>query len=428
MTARRAARDAIVFLRGALVVFVLSGLSPLRAGDAGAPLAPLTETTAQALLQGIIPAVEEIRGLRFRQPVKAKVVTAEEVRRYAVERLARFYPDRDLEVFRKAYELLGLVEPGEDLKRRLLDALEEQVAGFYDPATKTFYLLNRIPSGMAGVLMTHELTHALDDQHFDLDARIERFRGDEDLSFALGAVHEGCASLVMALYVAREIASGVLEAGDVAAMARLEGQRTEKLKALPAVFRRELLAGYMLGVSFLLRGKPESLLGGFPVRDAERAFREGPVSSEQILHPEKFWDPARRDDPRKVSLPDASRVLGRGWTLAGGDTLGELALGALVGAPAEPSPEDAAAAMDGSRWTSAAAAGWGGDRWQLWTSGSSAVLLLKTLWDTPADAEEFERALPRRADLSSQRRGSTVAIVAGGTGPPAAKLLTRLLK
>jgi hypothetical protein len=156
------------------------------------------------------------------------------------------------------------------------------------------------------------------------------------------------------------------------------------------------------------------------------AWEHPPRSSEQILHPEKYWDSAKRDLPKRVAVPDPSRILGAGWTRAGSGNLGELTLGSLVGAPAPDAGELGAAA---GAWTNAAASGWGGDRYELWTHGDAAVVLLATVWDTALDAEEFERALPKdRAGFSVKRRGSKVGIVAGDAGNLRGALLDLLVK
>lgn len=415
---------------GALLLAASLLPAPRAAARSTAPPArpALAADALEALLEELVPQVERIRGLRFREKVHGAIASGEDVRRYAADRLARFYPEAERRVLEEAWRLLGLLEPGEKLERRLLDALEEQVAGFYDPATKRLYLRDRLDLALARLVAAHELAHALEDQHFDLDSRLEKARGNEDLGFAVSAVHEGSATLVMALYVASQAASGALRSEDLQALLRLEAERAAKLNALPPILRRQLLAGYAVGLSFLLRGSLQALAGGFPGPDVERAYRDGPVSSEQILHPEKYWDEAARDGPREVQLGDLSRVLGRRWRRAGGDVLGELSLGCLVGAEEVDPLSDASVLADAARWSHEAVAGWGGDRWELWTDGRSSVLALKAVWDSAADAEQFVAALPRGADWTVARRGDTVALVAGRGPRRAGKILSHLLR
>jgi len=175
-------------------------------------------------------------------------------------------------------------------------------------------------------------------------------------------------------------------------------------------------------MAFLLRGNVASLGNGFPKGDVNAAWDRPPRSSEQILHPEKYWDAAKRDDPVRVAIADAGAVLGKKWTRAGAGILGELTIGGLVGVDA---PEAGDLGAPASAWTNAAATGWGGDRYELWTRGKSAIALLATVWDTEGDAAEFERALRHdRASFWIKRSGAKVGIVSGA---PAAETREALL-
>jgi hypothetical protein len=227
--------------------------------------------------------------------------------------------------------------------------------------------------------------------------------------------------------MSRKMFSGEIDAAELQTFYESELERAAVLDLLPPVFQRQLIAPYMVGSSFLVRGDPLSLLGkGFPASDVDRAYREPPASSEQILHPEKYWDPASRDEPESVTLRDAGARLGRRWRLAASGVLGEMTLGVLVGAPTPLRPSDPEA-QRGASWTNEAASGWGGDRWELWQRDRSAVLLLNTVWDSPEDAREFVGALPTREGLRSRRAGDRVAIVAGQAGRKTERVLRRML-
>jgi hypothetical protein len=107
-------------------------------------------------------------------------------------------------------------------------------------------------------------------------------------------------------------------------------------------------------------------------------------------------------------------LLGNSWSRAGSGALGELTIGGLVGV-APPRASDLASGA--FSWTNAAASGWGGDRFELWTKGDAAIVLLATVWDTPDDAREFVAALPRGSDTFAVRRNDArVGIVAGAIG------------
>jgi hypothetical protein len=208
-------------------------------------------------------------------------------------------------------------------------------------------------------------------------------------------------------------------------MAAGEMGRAAVLAALPEVFQRQLLAPYMLGSTFVARGNLlATLADGFPVEAANSLYTDPPLSSEQILHPAKYWDETQRDEPRKVELGKAGKALGGKWRMQMAGTMGELTLGSLVGAP---TPGTREFAQTGEAWTNEAASGWGGDAWQLWASADSSVVLLGTRWDSDEDAVQFADALPGDAGLVWRRSADALAIVAGDAGERTELLLERML-
>ena len=384
----------------------------------------LTQAEAEAAVAAVLPDIQSIRGFDFKVKVPVTVIDDRQAREYALARFRRMTPESKIAADQTAFRLLGLVPPDLDVLKTLLDVLEEQAGGYYDPGTKSFYLLDDMPKEATGLLAAHEMTHALEDQRYDIDSRLVKLIDDDDAAFALSAVIEGSATAAAAVYVANGIVSGKLKSDDIGAMG--ETVATERLNALPDAMRRELLGPYVLGLTFLGRGDADRLQQGFPRRDVDAAWAHPPRSSEQILHPEKYWDRKLRDEPKRVSIPDPSSRLGKGWKRAGAGVLGELTLGILVGAE---TPQAADLTSGRVPWTNAAASGWGGDRFELWTNGDAAVVLLATVWDTEKDAAEFGAALPHdRPEFASRRAGFKVGIVAGRAGDRRGALLALLVK
>jgi len=364
-------------------------------------------------VEGALSEVEEVRGLAFKRPVPVEVIDDERAREHLIRRLESFQSKEDLQAVQRAYKLLGLLPPEADILESFLEALREQAGGFYDPPSGSFYFLDDLPAILGPTVAVHELTHALEDQHFDLDSRLRGALQDDDRLFALGAVHEGSASLLMLVSMTRQVLQGDLDPVALQAYAQSEEAKVESLAAMPPVLLRQLMGPYVLGASFLLEGDFFAVMaGGYPREHVDRAYAEGPVSSEQILHPERFWSEAERDDPRPVRLDGAGRKLGRRWRKAFEGTLGEINLGVMVGAPT-PFDFEQLSIYDGGSWTNPAAEGWDGDRWELWVRGEDAVVILGTVWDSPADAEEFASALPQREEFRWKLSGDRVAVVAG---------------
>ncbi len=407
----------------------------------------MTQAEVAAMVREVSAKVEAIRGLKFKSDVPVKVVDEASARAHFLSRVTKFWPQERVRKEQKVYIQLGLLPPGTDMFATVMKVVEEQAEGYYDPDSGTFFIRGDIPRGVAPILMAHELTHALDDQNYRVDGLLEGVKDDNDRLDALASVIEGSGTVVMAVFLAQELRQGRLSLDAIGEFQKREAGRTERLLAAPALIERELIAPYILGELFILHGDPARLAGSVadpdsqsdaaprgggdpegaapPKRspladDLDRLFRSPPQSTEQIIHPQKYWDESRKDPPRRAALPDLSPALGEGWSRTASGTLGELSLAALTaGAPIDLL---SSGMTDSSRWTNQAAAGWGGDLWQLYANGEKNVTVLATLWDTEKDAEEFVAALKPLQGRQAWRRGDAVVVVAGDAGERAAAL------
>jgi hypothetical protein len=400
----------------ALSLVLLLTAAPAQAEDEAERLKALAHEVSQR--------VEAIRGLEFRREVAVRVVDDAEAREHFRNRVTLLYPPERMQHDEAVLAQLGLLPPGTSLLESLLDLLEEQAGGYYDPPSSTFFVLDDTPPDIAPMLMAHELTHALDDQHHDLDGLIAGVGSDDDRSTALSAVVEGSGTAVMSIFTVREIQAGRLAPDVLEQIRRSEAGRAARLRAAPVWLQRSLIAPYTLGLNFVLRGDPRRLLDPELARDIDRAFETPPSSSEQILHPEKYWGDAP-DEPRHLELPDIAPQLGPGWSLASTGHLGELGIGVLAGASApDPASEDATSPQ---RWTNEAASGIAGEAYQHYVKGEERVTLLMIVWDTERDAEEFLEALLAVPGRRSFQAGERVVLLAGAPEGREASLAAKAL-
>ncbi len=407
-----------------VALFFFLSLGPL-AGPGSAVEAESGEETklqridtdlARSVVDRIVLDVERLRGLSFKNEVPVAVVNDDQALAQHMRRLEEF---GDLEEIRYAeivMKLLGMANPDDDVMQLFTDALREQIGGYYDPKQGQFYLLDDMPAALVDILTAHELTHALEDQYYALDALLMTDEATDDEIFARGAVTEGSATLLMMIYSIEQAFDQSMSEEDLAAMT---GVGQEAVERLPKVLLRQMMAPYVVGMSFVQRGNAMGWMsGGYPVDDVNRAYEQPPTSSEQILHPAKYWDEEQRDDPIPVSLGSAGSALGKGWVLENDGVLGEINLAVLVGAPT-PDPQDPAGVL-GSAWTNRAAEGWGGDRYELWTRGRKSVVLLSTTWDSERDAQQFAAAVTDGPVTGHRIAGRNVALVYGH--PPRKRL------
>ncbi len=328
--------------------------------------------------------VEEVRGLRFRRPVAAEPVTREELVRRLREAFARSYPAALYRRRSLAWAVMGLISPGASIRAEVEEFLSGAVIGFYVPATgELVFLGEEEPGPLARVTLAHELTHAIDDQHFDLGRldELEAACRDEELMAALGVV-EGSAQ-----YFSLRVGMAFLTPEEQLSL--LEGNVPDLSGVEPFVLRLQAWP-YAPGLAFVSELAQRGGTGA-----VDRALRELPASTEQVLHPERY--PA--DLPQPVDVADLARALGKGWRDLDVMEVGEAWLAIMLGLRLE---EPAA---------EAAAAGWDGGLYRAWSRGRRVAVVLATVWDTEQDAEEFAGAV---ADWI--RPGQPAAVERDGAG------------
>jgi len=331
---------------------------------------PATSTGARAAsvaatLDEVLRETGEIRGLAVLRPVKSGAQSRPEIERMLVRRLDEDTKPEEMRAGELAAKKFGLFPPDFQLRPFLVSLLTEQILGYYDPRSQHFYLADWIEADGQRPVMAHELTHALQDQHFDL-RRFERWPdGDSDAELAAHALIEGDASLVMMLYVMRDFrrAAGMLKSA---------GGSTQQLDRAPRALRESLVFPYDKGLEWATQVYRR---GGWAAVSA--AYKDLPRSTEQILHVEKYY---ARELPLKIEMADLSPALGPQWRRIESDVNGEWGYYLVL----DEFLKDAKASRQ-------AAAGWAGDRYALYENRQTGETVLAQLaaWDTEQDAREF---------------------------------------
>jgi len=346
--------------------------TPAASPAPGSPTPGSTQASAQ-VYGGIRQAVEAIRGLQPTADVDPVTIDEQQLRTNLQTEFDKENPADELRFSEDALGLLGLLPSGSSLRDLTLDFQAGQVAGYYSPDRKELFVVSR--SGGVGpaeeVTYAHEFTHQLTDQRFDLSKLGVDAANQSDRALAQLALIEGDAVSVQTTWTVQNLTPE--EMGQLLQSA-LDPEALAALQRAPAYLRETALFPYQDGLTFV-----SGLLtsGGYAAVDA--AYATPPDSTEQVLHPEKY---ARREAAKVVKIPKLFEPgLPAGWKALGQDTLGEfiLRLWLTQGGVA---PTEA----------NAAAAGWGGDRLELYKSPHGTSLLLVTEWDGMNDALQFSVA------------------------------------
>lgn len=387
----------VLLLFAALTIDVVVGTAAARTGAQRAkrrkPTAAATALASRrealrAATDAVLKETGEVRQLPALGPVKSGLKSRGQIKNLIMARLNEENTPREMRASELTLRKLGLVDDAFRLRRFMVNLLTEQVAGYYDPRAREFYLADWIEVEAQELVMSHELAHALQDQHFDL-RRFEKWpEKNSDAELAAHALIEGDATLVMAFYMARDprralqIFKSMLSAGI----------DTKRIDEAPRALRATLLFPYEQGREW---AQTIQRRGGWEA--ISKAYAELPLSTEQILHPEKY---IAREKPEAVSLPNVAAALGPDWRRVDEDVSGEwgyyLILGQFI--------------PDGE--AKRAAAGWNGDRYALYERRRTNQLCLVHLssWDGEAEAREFAAAYAQRTEKRGEKKGGEVTI------------------
>jgi hypothetical protein len=262
------------------------------------PTPPADEDPLVTMIRETTSAVEQLRGLRRKQNLKVQILDDKLFSAAVREKAKKELTPAVVAAERARWLAFNLAPAAVDPAQVLLDVLDEQVAGFYDPFTKQL-VVRKVPPASAGamgpdglrVVLAHEIEHALQDQNFGIPDMSTL--PDDDVRLARSALYEGDAMAVMTAFgalrahkpVKASIASGAaaLSALDAQTLLRVSGKSPQLLHA-PPVLREELVVPYAGGFALVAEAYRR---GGFALVD--RMFKNPPSSVHQILHPEAYF-------------------------------------------------------------------------------------------------------------------------------------------
>jgi hypothetical protein len=308
--------------------------------------------------------VEVARGLEAAHAVPGVVLDRKALLARVKEHLAIELPPEAIHDEGLALQLFGFVPTAFDYEAAEYDLLQDQLAGYYEPADRTMYMAADLGDAEAEATLAHELVHALQDQRWDLAARCKYHPGEGDRSEAVSALAEGDATSAMFDVLVANAAGGAKTALDIpddvfAAQIR-DGMEQGPGAGAPRIMRSSLAAPYIYGTLFVHTLRRE---GGWAA--VNRAWDDAPVTTEQILHVEKWKE---HEGAATVAAPPYA-TLGPGWSVEDDDSEGEL--GTRL---AFEEWMDAKKAADVS-------AGWGGDRGMLLKNGDRIAYVWRLRYD-----------------------------------------------
>jgi hypothetical protein len=326
--------------------------------------------------------VTEIRGLEFKEPVNYQVLSRKQIKETMAGKMAEVFSETEFRNMADAMAAVGLLPPKYPLREKYIDLLSEQVAAFYDQHQHKLFMYEdaTLENAQNRVVLAHELTHALQDQHFGLKRMPLEIKNNDDQAEAASALVEGDATLVMSEFMLKNMTRQMFKDSMVASFT----QNMKQLETAPRYLREMLVFPYLRGQEFC-----SALFGSGGFDAVNKAYAHPPSSTSQILHPEKYLaNPPEEPIPVKWS---ELKTLGHDPT--GDNTVGEMGIRILL-----------------TEWLDAttgehASLGWHGDRYLYY--GDADALVWKTIWANPQDAAKFfdaeKRVLEKRWQPTNAR-------------------------
>lgn len=330
----------------------------------------------------VMKTVERLRGLDFKEPVRKGVKDRAEIASYLNGRIREEYSQEELQKEGRMLRRLGLIPATVDYRDYILKLLTEQVGGFYDEKKKILFLASWLSVEEQVPVMVHELVHALQDQHFNIRRIMEDdgAKHNSDRALALQSLLEGDGMVVMLQSVLEPAKRHFSELPDLAfvmqaQMATMQAQY-EVFRDAPEYIQQSLIFPYGYGASFLQNAWKDT--SGW--QSVNAIYFDLPASTEQIMHPDKYF--GVRDDPLPVKPVDPVAKLGADWEIAYQNVLGEFSLGILLNLNL--TEEHARRSVYG----------WGGDQVTHLENGAGRdAVFVNTIWDSDEDADKFYLAM-----------------------------------
>ncbi len=371
--------------------------------------APLVELTPEAKqntsgafkelkqIEKILSDVAKLRDLPVKRPIQIGVLDRSQLEKTLAKQINEEIPANKIKGETALYRQLGMLPKDFNYQKFMVDLYTEQIGGFYDPKTRELNLIKGTPlTGLdQQMLIAHELTHALQDQHYELQKYLSQGSENDDQNLARTSLIEGDATVTAMEYIQQRAENkpvqGLFEMlGSVVNSAR-QMQSFEKFRSAPKFIQESLTFPYDQGSQFVNAFRQD----GWSWSDIKLLYTNPPNATEHILHPSTYLE-GQAPQPVNFSLKNYFK----GSTVLTGSVWGELSYRQYL-----------AHHLD---WREAkdAAQGWQGDRYEVLETPQGKVYGFFSRWDNPEEAKAFFSAW--RKSLSKREYSASGMTATGG--------------
>jgi hypothetical protein len=291
-----------------------SAPAQLAAPQVAGKITPEQASQLFSLVDELIKFSSDETGLPIKSQVKRQITSRATVESYLKEKFDEDESTRRMQQSEIVLKKFGLLDRDFALKPFLLALLKEQIEAYYDFKTKTVYMLDWVDIDKQKPVLAHELTHALQDQHTDLEKWSDQTPDDVSLNLAgdtdhlakdemdpaRQAVLEGQATAVMMDYILKPMGKSLVKDPEVMDSVNQQmsaSQDSPILARAPLLLSESLLFPYREGLSFeqdvwMDQGRTAAFTG---------TLDHPPTSSWEILNPREY---EKRHTPAVPLLPN----------------------------------------------------------------------------------------------------------------------------
>src|SRR5947208_9284824 len=259
-----------------------------------------------------------ISGMKAKKPIRYDLITKDKVNEFLKDRVKESIKPEEVRAEEITLKKIGFVPPDFNLEKSTVDLMTEQAAAFYDYHRKKLFLTDWAPSAMEQPALVHELAHALADQNFHLEKFISQAGKSDDSGLARMAVMEGQATWLMTEALARgagqSLAANPALLDAVSSVAGAGESQFPVFNSVPLYLRETLVFPYTEGARF-----QNAVYARMGKAAFAEVFKRPPDTTQQILHPSKYFDHVRAAEPDYPPLAP-----GRGYKGLSEGMLGEL--------------------------------------------------------------------------------------------------------
>ena len=353
-----------------------------------------------SLVDELLQFSSQETGLPIQNTVKRQITSRAAVESYLKEKFEEDESAKRLQRGEIVLKKFGLLDRDFALKPFLLALLKEQIEAYYDSKTKTVNLLDWVNIEEQKPVLAHELTHALQDQHTDLEkwndqtpTEVSLNSGEDsdhlardEMDTAREAVAEGQATAVMMDYILKPMGKSLIKDPEVMEFVKQQMSVSENSPVLaraPLLLSESLMFPYREGLSFeqdvwMDKGQTAAFAG---------ALDRPPTSSWEIINPLEY---EKKHIPAVPLLPDIHPLVDKLYKPYDIGQVGQLDLRILAEIfGGENATRDLTPAWDGGLY-------WAGQRRSAKTpaeqaSTKSLALFYLSAWKNTASAEAFAR-------------------------------------